>query len=322
MVLAMLGFLRKMWLLPLAALAAQPALAETPTKAPAAQEAKKPPAIVQDYQPRPAIWLVADEDTRIYMLGTVHMLPPGFRWRSPAIDRLVAQADELVVETYDDGKDISMEEAMLLFREDAVPFLERVPEKHRAAVEAMVAESDMPRDALDSMQTWSVAMFLGISALLDSYGAEDADDAPGVEDVLERDFVAAKKPIGSIEDPGAVLRSLNAIPEEDQLALLLTGLEEMGTEADEEELLARDLEDNHDWARGAPEKLADFAADMPASFVGVLLTKRNAAWALWVEERLKRPGTVLLAVGAGHLAGKDSLQDMLEARGLRATRFD
>lgn len=317
----MLDFLRRSWLLPLAALAAQPALA-APAPAPAAQEAKKRPPIVQDYQPRPAIWLLADEDTRIYMLGTVHMLPPGFRWRSPAIDRLVAEADELVVETYDGGEDIPMEAAMLLFREDAVPFLERVPEKHRPKVREMVAQSDMPAEALDSMHTWAGALFLGISGLLDAYGAEDSDDAPGVEDVLEIDFLKAKKPIGSIEDPMTVLRSLNAIPEEEQLALLLTGLDETDGEADEEELLARDLEDNHHWARGSPEKLADIAADIPASFYDVLLTKRNAAWALWVEERLKQPGTILLAVGAAHLAGKDSLQDMLEARGLRATRYD
>ena len=49
-------------------------------------------------EPRPALWLLADADTTIYLFGTVHILPPGFRWRSPAIDGAIRDADELVLE--------------------------------------------------------------------------------------------------------------------------------------------------------------------------------------------------------------------------------
>ena len=35
---------------------------------------------------------------------------------------------------------------------------------------------------------------------------------------------------------------------------------------------------------------------------------------------MARPGTVFIAVGAGHLAGPDSVQAALAAHGLRATR--
>jgi hypothetical protein len=52
----------------------------------------------------------------------------------------------------------------------------------------------------------------------------------------------------------------------------------------------------------------------------VLLTRRNARWAEWIDARLDRPGTVFLAVGAGHLAGRDSVQAMLEKRGIKAKR--
>ena len=43
-----------------------------PTGAPGKERA---PAIVQDYEPDPAIWLLQDDDTRIYLLGTIHALP-------------------------------------------------------------------------------------------------------------------------------------------------------------------------------------------------------------------------------------------------------
>ena len=59
------------------------------------------PPVVQDYEPNPAIWKLADEDTTIYMFGTFHILPKEFRWRSDAFNAIVEEVDELVVETSD-----------------------------------------------------------------------------------------------------------------------------------------------------------------------------------------------------------------------------
>lgn len=333
-VLKMWSFSKTAWLLPIAALAAQPATAAEPA-APAAAKNEAPRSLAPvramelksgaasragNYRPRPAIWLLEDEDTRIYMLGTIHILPPGFHWRSPEIERLVGEADELVVETYDDGDDFPAAMAMFL-RPDAPPLLERVPEEKRAPLAALIEETMIPASAYDEMQTWAAALMLGLSGLLEAYGAEDPGDAPGVEDGLEADFIAAKKPIGSIENPTDVMRMLNAVPEEDQVALLLTALEEPGEGQDEEALLARDLEENHAWAQGRYKGL-DETDGLPASFREALLARRNAAWAEWLEKRLERPGTVLLAVGAAHLTGDDSVQKMLEARGLETKRHD
>ena len=51
-----------------------------------------------------------------------------------------------------------------------------------------------------------------------------------------------------------------------------------------------------------------------------LLTSRNANWAGWIENRLAQPGTVFIAVGAGHLAGVGSVQDQLRKRGVKVRR--
>ena len=37
----------------------------------------------------------------------------------------------------------------------------------------------------------------------------------------------------------------------------------------------------------------------------ILLERRNLNWSRWLESRLARPGTILVAVGAGHLVGPD-----------------
>jgi uncharacterized protein YbaP (TraB family) len=52
----------------------------------------------------------------------------------------------------------------------------------------------------------------------------------------------------------------------------------------------------------------------------MMFTERNARWADWISARMQTPGTVFVAVGAGHLAGKDSLLVRLAERGLPSQR--
>ena len=52
----------------------------------------------------------------------------------------------------------------------------------------------------------------------------------------------------------------------------------------------------------------------------LLLQQRNANWAKWIEQRMAKHGTILVAVGAGHLAGKDSVVEKLRADGYAVRR--
>ena len=288
--------------------------------APAAPIAQAPTKVEQDYDPRPAIWLLSDEDTKIYLFGTSHMLPPGFKWRSPALDKVVGEASELVVESYasPETEDALVEKLVLLmFLEKPKPILERVPENRRAELARLVEKSPIPTEALDSFRTWAVGLLLGLGQILGSYGIEDPEQAPGVEDILEAEFRKAGKPIGSVEEPEVALAGLNSLPEQVQVELLLAGL-------DEADAVGAQVEtSDHHWARGRYEDVAaeDFKG-MPPAVYDALLTKRNAAWTKWLSDRLDKPGTVLFAVGAAHLAGSDSVQKMLETKGLNVTRFD
>jgi uncharacterized protein len=54
----------------------------------------------------------------------------------------------------------------------------------------------------------------------------------------------------------------------------------------------------------------------------MMFTERNARWADWVRARMQAPGTVFVAVGAGHLAGKDSLLVCLAERGIPSHRVN
>ena len=61
-----------------------------------------------------------------------------------------------------------------------------------------------------------------------------------------------------------------------------------------------------------------FNHDLAASpeLTQALIKRRNANWTKWIEQRMASPGSVLIAVGAGHLAGKDSVVEMLKKRRL------
>ena len=78
-----------------------------------------------------------------------------------------------------------------------------------------------------------------------------------------------------------------------------------------------------EWVEGDAEALgalmnANLADPVLAE---ALLYGRNRNWAAWIDERLDTPGTVFVAVGAGHLAGTNSVQDYLEQRGTTVTRI-
>ncbi|HEX6375450.1 MAG TPA: TraB/GumN family protein [Allosphingosinicella sp.] len=318
-----LTFPRRLWLLPLAALAAAAATATAPALATPAGKAGLAGDSVAEAaaqpEPRPALWLLADDDTRIYMFGTIHVLPPGFRWRSPAVDRAVGEAAELVVETYDPpGSDRSLDSTPGFFADHPVPILERVPQDKRKPLRAAIQAAGLPIDFLDRMHSWAAAMTLGVAQMLGDYGVDDPAEAPGVEDVLEETFRGAGKPILSVEDGDAVFASLSALPQAVQTQLLVEAIAPTPPPQDSPPP-AGELE----WVAGNDEAMdLEREAGFPPALFDVLVRRRNAAWTAWLEERLKKPGTVLFAVGAGHLAGRESVQAMLARRGLSVTRVD
>src|SRR3546814_2548414 len=79
------------------------------------------------------------------------------------------------------------------------------------------------------------------------------------------------------------------------------------------------------WSKGDPDALAatmNESMEATPDLAKTLLFDRNANWAGQLQARMDQPGTVFVAVGAGHLAGQHSVQDYLKERGLTVTRVD
>lgn len=290
----------------------------------AAEAASPPPAPRPQPEPRPALWLLQDADTRIYLFGTIHILPPGYRWRSAAVDRAIAQADELVLEISDrDMADNGSAIAGQMLLGKQAPLAWRVSPERRAALGRMLDELGLPAGTLDSMHSWAAAlMIMAVSAVQDMGDGGDLPasltEMPGVEDGLQAAFRARSRPISGVETVAAQMGFFSSLSFAVQRALLeamIDGYAQSGGETPE-------LNDVDEWARGHPEAIAIEASDMPPLLYDVLLPRRNRAWTDWLIARLDRPGTILFAVGAGHLAGPDSVQTMLAARGFTVARID
>ena len=267
--------------------------------------------------PKPALWKVADGDTTVYLFGTIHLLPQGTRWVSPLFERAAEESQGLVVETIVDTANPAPFAATMMRLATSTPglppVLDRVPPDKRAALATAIARSRIAPAALDKMETWAVALAL----LGPQFGAMDLKQEEGVEMKLKARFAAAGKPIDQLETNEEQLRFFDRLPESAQQALLLGTLE--SPEAVGKQfggMLSA-------WGRGDVAAIArSFNAEMAGSpaMSELLLKQRNANWTRWIEGRMGQPGTVMVAVGAGHLAGADSVQSMLQKRGLKVTR--
>ncbi|NNC71952.1 MAG: TraB/GumN family protein [Sphingomonadaceae bacterium] len=264
----------------------------------------------------PALWRVADEDTTIWLFGTIHVLPVGFEWRNARIDAAVAASDELIIETVLSGE--TSESAMLLMRLGVAPNLppvaERIPAEHREQLAAMIARGPFPETFLNGLETWAASLML-VGVTLNDLGL---DPSNGVEDQLQLAFQLADKPISGFETPAQQLGYFDDLPEDAQRQFLLTVID---TPADIRAEFDGMLEA---WVHGDEAAIAaTFDDELQISEIlrEALLTRRNADWARQIAARLDRPGTAFIAVGAGHLVGRDSVQQFLAEAGIETQRI-
>jgi uncharacterized protein len=274
------------------------------------------PVSVAAASPRPALWQVSDQDTTVYLFGTIHLLPKESRWRTAALDDAIGHSQALMLETIIDDKnpaELAGAMASLGFRTGLPPLAQRVDPAKRPALEAAIAKTGLPRIAFDRMETWAAAFSL-IGLQFKSIGLEGSE---GVETVLRTSFQSAGKEVGQLETNREQLGFFDTLPEAAQRALLEGAIE---TPVDMREHFQGMLSA---WLRGDVEAIArTFNEDLSASpeLMEALIRRRNANWSKWIEGRMGQPGTVMVAVGAGHLTGKDSVQDFLRNRGLRVRR--
>lgn len=266
---------------------------------------------------RPALWKVSDPDTTIYLFGTIHLLPKGTNWHSPAVDTAIGSSSELVVETILDDKNPQAVLGTLMelgISPGLPPLADRVPADKRARLNELLAKTGMPAGGLDRFETWTASLILLGPQLMD-YGL---DPKSGVETNLKQRFEGAGKKIGQLETNAEQFGFFDTLPEDAQRKFLEGVLDAPGDAKDTLDTMIKAWSSGDVTAMG--KAFNDEMEGEPALKLA-LLDRRNANWTRWIESRLGQPGTVLVAVGAGHLAGDGSVVRLLEKRGLKVTRL-
>ena len=263
----------------------------------------------------PAMWKVSDDDTTIYLFGTVHALPPEVEWMSPAIESALDSSDTLVTEI--DAASMSAPETQQIVGAKAldttgVTLRSQLSAEQVTTYEAAMTSVGVPVNAFDGFKPWFAGMTLSVLPLMKAgYSPES-----GVEMVIES-RAGEEMTREALETVEFQIGVFDGLPRDSQVEFLMAtaeAVDEIPTMVD-----AMVTE----WVEGDADGLAAIMNEglTDPQLAEALLYSRNRNWADWVETRMDTPGTVFIAVGAGHLAGENSLQDYLAERGIVSDRI-
>lgn len=263
----------------------------------------------------PALWVVRDKDSTLYLLGTVHVLKPDTVWRTPAIDKALAEADELWIEVDTDDTAAMAPLVRKYGLDPANPLSSKLTPEQKTRLDAAAVSMGATGAAFEPLRPWLAGLQLSIGPLMKA----GYDPASGVEAKLKAAAREAGKPIRTLESLEQQIGFFGDLPPAVEMAFLLSALDEMDSgPAMLDALVAA-------WSAGDVQALNDLmvvemAADYPELYEA-LLVRRNRDWAGQIQTMLAGDGVSVIAVGAAHLVGDDSVQALLEKRGLKVERL-
>lgn len=262
---------------------------------------------------RPALWKVSDEDTTIYLFGTIHLLPKGVEWYDVKVADAFERSQELVTEIPEIPQQRTMSVTMQLGALPAGQTLrETMTADERAKFEAALQGLKVPVGAFDTMKPWLASVALATIPLMQAGYSLDN----GVEAQLDQRNKALGRPrlgLETLEYQLGIFDGLCPDAQKTYLFETVAALPDFPKEIDK--MVSA-------WSKGDAQSLAKLlneGMEDPALYKA-LLTDRNRNWSAWIDNRLDRPGTVFIAVGAGHLGGKDSVQEFLGQAGIKVER--
>jgi len=277
---------------------------------PACAPVEARPANAAEAYQGPAIWKVADKDTTIYLFGTVHALPKDAVWFSGPVERAYKSSDELVTEIPMDASGDAKAIAARALLPKGQSLRDLMTPAERMKFEETLVSLGLPIEAMDKFEPWYAAMTLSLLPVMQS----GYDPQTGAESKLTAQAEGKRK--AALETVDQQIQLFDGLPMDAQLSFLRETVGSVSkATATLDAMVAR-------WMKGDADGLAvllNDELDDPVLYKR-LLTDRNSHWAKWIGQRLKQPGTVFIAVGAGHLAGQQSVQEQLRKLGIKARR--
>jgi hypothetical protein len=239
----------------------------------------------------PAMFVVRDADTTVYIFGTFHALDGHADWFDHRVKSAFESSNELVLETV----------------------LPESPVQLRQAISAR------------ALPMTTSASFLATTRLAINAGrSQGMQVGNGADNVLRHAADAEGKPVEGLETLELQLNMFTRMPATSTRRPPKAG-EPVEDGAQLDSLSRTMAEMQSAWKHGDQHvfvrMLNQLEQTSPDTY-RLMFTERNARWADWIAGRMQTPGVVFVAVGAGHLAGKDSLLVRLAEQGIPSTRLN
>jgi hypothetical protein len=261
----------------------------------------------------PALWVVQGPIAKIYLFGTMHILPKPVDWFGPKISTAFADSKTLFEEA-----DIGMVQPQVLSRimnaavSPDVDLWQLLPDKSAAKFRDLVRACHLPANVVAHFRPWFAAM-LPTTCQVMTLGDNAAKHSPEAKLLAEAKAHGTKTDFFETADEQIAL--LAGMPEKVQLAELEQAIDEGGDDLD-------DMEQS--WSNGDVSALTRLVlkarADDDVSYQAIFV-QRNKRFAARIETLLHGHENVFVAIGAGHFAGPDSVQAQLAQRGWVAKRL-
>ena len=262
------------------------------------------------------LWRIADADSAVWLLGSMHLLPPNVDWNRPAIDEAIAASEIVYFEAATDASSAHETQSIILSRGLNPPgerLSQRLSPEGRARLARLVRRLGRDLGGVDRLRPWLANLTLE-AALFAEMGA---DVNAGVDRLLERRARERGALIRYLETAAQQVGILSNLPLAVQVAALERALEVFEEDPKIGERLLRA------WRRGDDKALTRLVfADserLPDYYVA-LFDRRNRVWLDEIIAALDGAETVLMVVGAGHLLGPAGLPALLRARGIAVER--
>ena len=264
--------------------------------------------------PEPPIWVIEDDNSTVYMIGTVHMMRDGVDWESPQLADILDAADNVWLElaSFDPPENLFgliMESGMSPDR----PLSSLLDDEEMAGLETILDEHGVPLDSFDDLRPWyaylQISSLMLVDAGFDPQGGIDMH----IKDRADRMGI----PVMGFETFEQQFETLSGMDEAVQLDVLRQTIIEY------EEAKISLVDELESWIDGDLSSLERETAEIAEELEGfydVLFTERNLGFADGIEDILSGKGTSLVAVGLGHYVGPDSIPEILEERGYTVER--
>ena len=264
----------------------------------------------------PALWAIHSAKSTIYLFGTVHILPPDADWETPHITKAFDASGDVWLEITDEDSPTLLPLMRQLGFDAQHPMSSLLSKAELAKIDAAAKGFGLPGEqAIDTMRPWQAALALTVLPIQQA----GYDATKGVDHVLKGQAIQAGKTLHGFETAEKQLHFFADLPPAQEKLLLDSTLDEIadGPTKIEESVRA--------WLAGDVDSFdqlfLEFSEPKYRPLYKVLIIDRNRAWAKQIAEMAKTgSGTTFIAVGAGHLAGPDSLIVALDRLGIEAER--